>query len=386
MFRKLLKYISNYATYLFSEVKSNHALQTVFTLFTTTRISIVVVALISTLIIEKGKFFKPINSILDLFYRWDSGWYLNIISKGYTYIPDKESSVAFFPLYPMIIKVISAITSHPKIVGFIVSNIALLIACYYLYKLVQVEYDQSTATQTIILMLIAPVSFFFSIMYTEGLFLALTISAFYYARKKNWLVASIIGFFVALTKVTGVFIFIPILMEYLQISWTSLKPNFRIIKKDMLWLLLIPAGLGTYMTYLYAKFGDPIAFYHAYAAWGSKLVLATTTFELAAAKNYTFYKILFFAIVIITLLEIIYCIKCKIRLSYVTYCILLFIIFISSSLLDSILRYTSILFPLYMGLAILIKKHPPLKLPIELASIMLLTLMTVLFVNGYWVV
>jgi Gpi18-like mannosyltransferase len=40
----------------------------------------------------------------ETFAAWDSAWYLDIAQRGYVFRDDAQSSVAFFPLYPLLIR------------------------------------------------------------------------------------------------------------------------------------------------------------------------------------------------------------------------------------------------------------------------------------------
>ncbi len=207
----------------------------------------------STLVIIKGKWFhgKSFNP-LNLFFNWDSGWYLSIVQHGYNFIPGKESNVAFFPLYPLLVKIFSFYTDNQNIViftGYLLSNIFCLLACFYLYKLVKIDYSESIAFKSVLFLIIYPVSFFFSIFYSEGLFLFLIIATFYYARTRNWPMMAVFGFFLPLTRSIGIFALIPLLIEYFDLNFNDfvltknfVRENFKKIKIDILYFASLPAG------------------------------------------------------------------------------------------------------------------------------------------------
>jgi hypothetical protein len=72
----------------------------------------------------------------DLLFRWDSNWYGRIAQQGYEYLPDKPSSVAFFPLYPICLRAVGAMTgAQVTLAGFLVSNTALVGAVILLRRL-----------------------------------------------------------------------------------------------------------------------------------------------------------------------------------------------------------------------------------------------------------
>jgi Gpi18-like mannosyltransferase len=310
---------------------------------------------------------------------------MSIVKQGYFYIPGKESSAGFFPLYPLLVKILSLIFGHPILIGFFISNIALLFAVIYLYKMVMLDFEDSdVASKTVFYILISPASFYFSIFYTEGLFLFLTISSFYYARKKRWLIASLLGFFLSLTRSVGVYIIIPLLMEYLDIDFDSFRIDFKKIKKDIFYLSLIPMGLLIFMLYLLIKFNDAFAYYHAQAAGWQRGFTSIMTTSKSIKLYYDFYKIIFMGLPVFVLILILFLIYFRVRSSYIVYTLLLLFIYLSTGRLESIPRYISVLFPMYMGMSLLANKSKFLDYSFSLFSTMLLTLFTSLFVNGYW--
>ncbi|HUJ72186.1 MAG TPA: hypothetical protein VLZ30_08065, partial [Verrucomicrobiae bacterium] len=75
--------------------------------FLFSRLWILVVAGLSLLVIREGQFPVASRSALDWLNQWDTRWYLSIIRQGYSYHPGMECNVAFFPLYPMLVRLLS---------------------------------------------------------------------------------------------------------------------------------------------------------------------------------------------------------------------------------------------------------------------------------------
>jgi Gpi18-like mannosyltransferase len=351
-----------------------------------TRVLILVVGYLSNLVFIGEIKLLNYQSVLDLFFRWDSYWYIEIVEYGYSYFPGELSSVAFFPLYPLFVKIFSFLFGNPKLVGFIISNAALFLACFYLYKLTNLEFrNKSIAMKAVFFMLIAPVSFFFSIIYTEGLFLFLAISCFYYMRKKQWLTASILGFFLSLTRSVGFIIFFPMLMEYLDLDFYNFKIRKEKIKKDILYLLLVPAGLLSYMAYLYVKFGNPFVFYTVQAT-GSWLRKFTSVFFTLHTIIYCpfLYAMIFAGSIVLAILLITYLYFSEARLSYTIYSLLLLGAYLSTGNLASIQRFIGVIFPLYISLALIANKNKYLRNLLEIFFIILLIFFIFLFVNNYY--
>lgn len=355
-------------------------------IFVISRALVLFIGYLSNLVIIKGEYFnRPFTprSLLDLFFRWDSGWYLNIAKSGYSYIQGQQSSVNFFPLYPTLINFFSFSFFDSKLIGFILSNLFLLLAGIYLYKLVKLEFkNPDLAYKAVFYLMIFPTSFFFSTPYTESLFLFLSIAAFYYAIKREWLLASTLGFFLALTRCVGVLILAPFAIEYFGISLRPLKPSSLKLKRDALYLLLVPFGLLTYMAYTYFRFGDAFAFYHTASAWNRRFVSIFAT--LSNVSDYSiFYKGIFMGSVIFACFLILYFFLHNMRLSYAIYSLVYMAGYLSSNVLEGMPRYISALFPLYIALSLICAKNKFLDILFTLFFVGLLSLFTILFVNGY---
>src|SRR3990172_761078 len=134
-------------------------------------------------------------NIIDMHARWDSYWYLDIAQNGY-YLRENDTlaNVVFFPLYPFLMKVLSFLVFGNLILaGWFLSSVFLILAVGYLYKLV-LEFHKDLDPKLVLLMMLTfPTAFFFNAVYTESLFLFLSVVSFYYALKKNFLLAGIFG-------------------------------------------------------------------------------------------------------------------------------------------------------------------------------------------------
>ncbi len=317
---------------------------------------------------------------------------MSIVGKGYEYIPGKESNIGFFPLYPMLIKVFSAVFHNELLIGYIISNVALLLAAIYLYKLIELDFkDQRVAVKTVFYMMVCPMSFYFSIIYAEGIFLALSIASIYCARKKQWLAAGALGFFLALSRSLGVVIIIPLFFEYFDLDFGALRLDLKKIKGDILYLLLPPMGLLAFMFYAHVRFNNAFAYFHSQSAHPQRAMssrgFVSIFTTLKTLKFYPpFWDITFIGAIILALLTICYLAFRRARMSYVAYAVILVFLYLSSGVLESIPRYISVVFPVYLGMALLAIRHDFFDRIFTIFSIMLLTLFTILYANGYWIV
>ena len=104
------------------------------------------------------------------FFRWDAGWYSLIARNGYSFHPEKASSVAFYPLYPYLARYVGVPFGSPFVGGLIVSNAAAVGAIFYLRRLGTRLYGEPVGALASIFLLVFPTSFFLTAFYTEGLF------------------------------------------------------------------------------------------------------------------------------------------------------------------------------------------------------------------------
>lgn len=302
------------------------------------------------------------NLIQDGLTRWDSGWYIEIAQNGYS-----GDTVAFFPLYPVLIRLLTKITGSDSISGLLIANLSFFIALFYLYAITKQDYDDDTASRAVFYIAAAPSAFFFSTVYTESLFLLFVTAGFYYARNSKWLLACLAGMLASATRVTGVLVGVFILFEafwqkgirFFPKPWSVrsqidlLRKDIGIIpqtKKGIIAAIFSVSGLVAYMAYLYRKFGDPLAFLHVQESWGRSVGF---DWFLRVLRDHGQKPDIFFTIVFIPLIIIIFF---KFRPSYGLFTLLSFVIPLVSGSTLSMRRFVIVMVPCYILLALWGKK------------------------------
>ncbi len=200
--------------------------------------------------------------------QWDAWWYLSVVERGYWFDPQGQSNVAFFPLFPLLIKGVAFLVGSPVVAGLVVANVAALGAVIAFWAWVRAEAGAEAAESAVRWLLVFPFSFFFHSIYGESLFFLLTTLAFLAVGRQRWSAAGLWGGLAAATRPMGIVLF-PALAWGLWRAWRhGRKPGVV----EALSVLLIPAGLGAYIVYLWAAFGSPLAFWHAHVVgWGVEL-------------------------------------------------------------------------------------------------------------------
>ncbi len=210
--------------------------------------------------------------------RFDSAWYLAISEHGY----DVTGRAAFFPLFPALTALVGGFLNSALVAGILISSLCGLVALYLLHRLVSLDFDSELAKTTVWIVACFPSALVLSAVYTEALFLALSIGSLYSARLGRWPLAGLLGGLAASSRSGGLLLLIPLLILYFygpradrrerELGGSGLSPRHP-LRADVLWLLAgVPAGLIGYLAYLGLTTGDPMAVFSAQEVWHRNFV------------------------------------------------------------------------------------------------------------------
>ncbi|WP_173131298.1 hypothetical protein [Kibdelosporangium persicum] len=143
------------------------------------------------------------RDLFDVLKSWDGDWYLAIADNGYGNVPERfvdaagqrtpATPLAFFPLYPMLIRVLTPITGSDSLTAaLLVSLIAGCAAAAGIFRIAQIV-DPRPKTGLLLVALWggAPMAITLSMAYTEALFTALAAWALVGVLERNWTVAGL---------------------------------------------------------------------------------------------------------------------------------------------------------------------------------------------------
>ncbi|OPX90174.1 MAG: Mannosyltransferase (PIG-V) [Pelotomaculum sp. PtaB.Bin104] len=336
----------------------------------------------------------------NFWYSWfiqDSPHYICVAENGYQSSGYDSIFIVFYPLYPYLIKVVNIFIDNYYFAGLIISNCFFVIACYYLYKLVSLEYnDEYLSRNALYLLILFPFSFFMNIIYTESLFLTLSTMVFYYARKQKWVISGVCGMLAALTKNQGLLLFIPIFLELLlsEKATTLLRHKKKkelatYLAKRVPCAFLPLAGFGAYLLINKVVTGEWFKFLqYQKENWGNTMWLFANSIKhsfLSFFDHDFVYVIgtyapqlgLFFIVLFMILFSI-----SKIRITYTLYSLIYLIFSYSPSALLSGPRYITGMAPIYIYVALLAEKNHRLKNLLSYSSIIFLLFFSLTFVGG----
>ncbi len=199
------------------------------------------------------------NFSWNVFFGWDSLWYEKIANSGYEYINDgQHHSVAFFPLFPLLVRAVMSLGLPFVVAGTLVNNFAFLGAILLIYNWVEKSYGINSARWTIMFLAWFPLSLYGSVIYSEGVYLFLSSAALKaFEQKKYWWLI-LWGSLTTATRPTG----IALIPALLLVSWKEhrTKPAY---------IASFATGLGLLFYTLYCQiyFQDALAFIHVQKAW-----------------------------------------------------------------------------------------------------------------------
>jgi hypothetical protein len=232
-----------------------------------------VTAFLSNLIVPSARprpYSLPFASakFAETFAAWDSGWYFDIAQRGYYWNPTGQSSLAFFPLYPMLMRALAWPFGGSDralwTAGIVLSYSCLLLGLAVLHRFTaRTLGDRETARRTVLYVAVFPFAYFFTQVYTESLFLLTSVSAVAAALGSRWAWAGAFGALAALTRPNGVLIAVP-----LGLLALAGRPRLVELARRAAALALVPLGLGSFCAFCYRLSGDPLAWLHAQAHWG----------------------------------------------------------------------------------------------------------------------
>lgn len=295
---------------------------------------------------------NPLTLALDSGVRYDALWYARIAQHGYSYSTHHQSSIAFYPLYPLFIKVVSLVIGNVYVAGMLLSTAFFFVAVVLLYRWLWAVRMEEHAVWATLLLLLFPWALFFAAMYTESLYLALAIGAFLALERRRYGWAMLCAFLIALTRPTGILV-VPcmavLLVQQHERSWEAWSAPVAGV-----------VGLGAFGLYQWLLFGTPLASAKAATVppWSRGLEQAISDMQLHARPHFpAWYIVAMLAVAILMLLPVPLVYR-RLGPAYALYALLVIVMPAASGLI-SIQRYAVVDFPVFVALATLRNRLVP---------------------------
>jgi hypothetical protein len=343
---------------------------------------------------QRPDWFLPRTPMLDGWARWDSAHYINVALNGYG-LDDPEQMgqrVAFFPLYPLLIRAVAAVTGAEAtnagyaIAAIIAANLAFLAAVPLFARLVARLASVEVARVATTLLLLSPLAFFLNAAYTESLFLLLSIGAFLFAYDRKWLPASIAIALASATRLFG----LALIPAILLIAWRN-----GASRRELATIVIVsPLGTLAFFGWLWREYGDPMTYFNAQANWGGWQdrvghyldVLLRNPGQMLANTHYT--MILINVGLAVIFLATLYWVWRHLEPGIALYSTII-VVFHFVYTWNSLGRYLLPALGVYIVAAMLLTRpgwNTWVREAVFITSTIALTLLTILFSHGFWIV
>lgn len=348
-------------------------------LFVASRLLVGFAALVAEALIPRNPRLEPgaDGPILRSLTSWDGWYYLGIVRDGYQAGPvsGAYSNVAFPPLYPAVVKVLSPVPGMEGVVAVLVSNAAFLFAVALLARLGTPYLGRRRATVAAGLLIIHPFASVFAMAYTESLFLLLMVGAFLAAERGHRAWTGVLFALSVLCRLQGIALILPLAIVFLRADAWRPRPSLG-------WLLLGPVAAVGFLAAVASITGSPTGYLDAQGAWGREGIGGAAPGGSVAAM-FSPYQAALLATLLASVFLLVFVRVDRLRPEYWLVPILFIAAELSSGSLEAVGRITMLAFPFVWILAN--RRAPAFRRAWPVVSVGLFTLIAVLQFGGYWV-
>ncbi len=338
--------------------------------FLVTRLAVTSIGFLFNLLYPSARtrpFDLPFESakLAETFAAWDSGWYFDIAKRGYYYSADGQSSIAFSPLYPMAMRALAwpfgSSDAALWSAGIVISFAGFLLGLIVLHQLThRICGDRDVARRTVLYLAVFPFSFFLTRVYPSGLFFMFSVLAVSLAYGSRWWLAGLVGALAALTRPQGILVAVPLLLMALQ------GVRGRELLTRLVALAPLPLAFLGYHVYIGMLAGHPLAWIESERQWG--FTLGNPPWEqllqlIARIERYGLYDYfftsnaaayhLFHGVVALFFLAMTPAVFKRLGVPLGAYVLVSLLVPLTGSALEGIGRYSAVVFPVFIALAMI---------------------------------
>lgn len=213
--------------------------------------------------------------------QWDSGWYHRIVAEGYALVAGRQSSVAFFPAYPLAVRAVDIVVGDPYLAGIAVTLVSGVVVAALFAAWVRPRLAPGAAWTALLGYLLFPYAFFmYGVVYADALFVAAILGAFLLIDSDRPVLAGLAGAVATAARPLGVVLVVGLAVRVLERRGVfrpaggggpedgrRLGVDWRRARPADAGVLLSLLGLAAWCVFLWARFDDPFAFVTAQGAW-----------------------------------------------------------------------------------------------------------------------
>jgi hypothetical protein len=313
----------------------------------------------------------------ESFLRWDGGWYFSIVVDGYSNQRGVgATNIAFFPGFPLLSRALSYVPFFSEYRATVVITLlmGMIAVCLFHLLAMQILVDKEQATFATMLFAFTPGSVVFSMFYSEGLFIALSIACLYFLIRKRFMAAAIFTCLAGTVRPSAI-----VLIAVLYMSvFIDCRHNFKI--KKLLPLSIAPIGMLGYGAYLQQHVGSVSAYFETQSAgWGEKFSLTARVNDFGQFFTWAtngfgaadWNKVVPGAMTLLVVLALIGCWRLKPPIEVVVFAIGILGMSFFSSTLGFRPRFVMTAFPLFLGLSAILRTSVQRQIAVSLSVVSL---------------
>ncbi|MGZ4933882.1 MAG: hypothetical protein ACXV49_05245 [Halobacteriota archaeon] len=327
----------------------------------------------------------------ELLTNWDGGWYTGIARNWYT--EGYPNSAAFPPLYPLLIKVLSF--NQPAVipwVAVILSNAFSFVGLYFLYKLVPLIMEERYRLRVCFAYMIFPVLIVCTLVaYSEALFLALTIGAYYYWKRSRFAFAALLAVLSIFARQVGAFILIIFVVDMAWEYWS--RRNTQRMLKQLRVIAVTCLSVGALYLFYYLTFGDPFIVARVEAAnWQNTLSVAHVYFNIGLSligvdvqplSNFTPFPVPLIAVSSALLAATAFCLLRR-DAGLAAYSLVSVVLFLLMSTRQSFPRFVAATFPIYLFFGLMLSRDWKKNLLVGVIAVIVAIQNMTIWISGAW--
>ncbi|MCB0794531.1 MAG: hypothetical protein KDB88_07315 [Flavobacteriales bacterium] len=296
----------------------------------------------------------------EAFMGCDTYWYERIALEGYPHVGPGEdlghwvgedihqTAWAFFPLYPLLLRSMLALTNWSSAEAMIVLSFLLALAWIPLaYALFHHERNERIAKWAVLAMLLQPFGIYFHLGMSEPLFLVGLLGSFLAVARGSALGLALMGTILVLSRPNGLFLLPGLVLYSLEQEGQGsvreiLSHPVHALHKALPLVVPILAFM-CYCAYQWSTTGDPLAYLSAQAGWGRRFTHPFSGFFNAGDPATQFDS--WYTIILLLLVGLL---AKRISLSFCWVMLIVVVMPLFSGSVASMPRFTTVLFPLFL--------------------------------------
>ena len=231
--------------------------------------------------------------------QWDGLWYRMLADHGYpTHVLHVQSTLGFFPVYPFLIWAVSHAFVVPvahyeilssTVAGVIVAGIGGLAATVLVQRLATGWWGEHTGRKAVLIFCLFPGSVVFSMVYAEGMMLALAAGCILALQKRRWVLAGVLAGIATATEPEAlVLVIVCSVSAALELRRRGLSDPAA--RRSLIAPALSVVGVGAFAVFLWFWTGSPFASFIAqHDGWSEKTdVFAVLHLAQTSASQFSF--------------------------------------------------------------------------------------------------